>query len=386
MIRKFYDVAAAEAKTSAKFTFPAEDLSFEKNLGMIPEPEKEEEIIEEKEEVKVEVKAEVKEEKVVEEVKQPEKVVEEKSKSVDWKELAKNPETKKEIIAALELDEEAYGLSKEIKSDPFSHKLLTYRKQNGNLTPFIEAATKDWDKINHQQLIIDDLKKQYVQLSPDKAEKLAKADYNARFIYREDPNIDEDENKELAELMELKLESEAEKIRIARKKEQADFLDSVKPVDTKAESDRLAKEKADAYQKEKDAFREMFEANPETKKLFADKKLVVGSNGSSYSYPVNPEAIKEQALDSNKFYGKFWKEDENGKDIFNVALWSKVVAYSENPEAFENFLIEKALNKGETKIVDELESKTEQQSSKTEVKKKSLGKAVEAGQAFSFQD
>ena len=386
MIRKFYDVAAAEAKSNTKFSFPSESLSFETNLGNIPEAEVEEEVIEEKEEAKVEAKTEVKEEKVVEEVIESQKVDQEKPKIVDWKELAKNPETKKELLALLELDEEAYALSKEIKEDSFSKKLLTYRKQNGNLTPFIQAATTDWDKINDQQLIIEDLKKQYSKLSPEKAEKLAKADYNNRFIYKEDPSLDEAENAELSDLMSLKLESEAANIREARKKEQAEYLDSVKPVDTKAETERLAREREASHQKEFNAFKEMFEANPDTKKLFAEKKLTVGSNGSSYSYPVNPEVIKEQALDSNKFYGKFWKQEDGKEPTFNVSLWNKVVAYSENPEAFEKFLIEKALEKGETKIVEELENKTEQQSSKAEVKKKSLGKAVEAGQSFSFND
>ena len=160
MIRKFYD-AAVEEKAAAKFSFPAEKLSFETNLGMIPEDKPEEEVIEadEKEEKPIESKTEVKEDKVEEKI--IEKPIDEKAKPVDWKELAKNPETRKELLALLELDEEAYSLSKEIKEDSFSKKLLTYRKQNGNLTPFIQAATTDWDKVNDQQLIIEDLKKQY---------------------------------------------------------------------------------------------------------------------------------------------------------------------------------------------------------------------------------
>lgn len=380
MIRKFYDAGTAEAGAAATRYTIGEQFSGE-DLGIFTEekPVKEEK----EEEIKPEKKQEVKPEDVKEE-----KKVEEKTVIQDWRELIRNPEHQKEVYNLLGVDEKALSLSKELQNDEFVQKLVTYRKQNGNLTPFIEAATKDWDNAKHEDLVMQDLIKQYPENMPlAKRERLAKADFNERFIYKEDPNLDETENKELAELKELKLESEAEKIRAARKTEQQQFLDSIKPVDTKAETERLTNEKAEADLKELTAFKNMVEANPETTRLLADKTIVLGKNGSSHNYPVNPEVIREQTFDSNKFYGKFWKQENGKPPVFDVKLWTKVVAYSENPEAFENFLIEKASANGVGKFVEkELENATEKTSSKTEVKKESLGKAVEKGQPFNFND
>lgn len=384
MIRKFYDAAVAEAGGGADTKFHiGESFSFQ-DAPAVEETAEETEVdeTEERKEVVVEEKETVKEEKV------EEKKIEEKPvvQVPDWKELIKKPEHQKEVYSLIGIDEQALALANKLKADEFATKFFTYRDKNGNVAPFIEAATKDWDKVNHEQLILDDLKKQYSALSPEKAERLAKADFNSRFNYKDDPNLTEEENKEMADLMELKLESEAEKIRGARKTEQQQFLDSVKPVDTKAETERLAREKQEADLREFNAFKSMVEAHPDTMKLVADKKLILGGNGTAYNYTVNPDVIKEQTLDSNKFYGKFWKQEEGKDPVFNVQLWNKVVAYSENPSAFEEALIEHGRSLGVKKVVEEeLENATEKTSSKAEVKKESLAKAVEKAQPFTFE-
>lgn len=390
LIRKFYNADAAEAtgatekyKVGTSFSFQSpESQTFEEAGEKINGEEESDTIVkaEPREEEKVEEKVETKAEEKKEEVKIEETKTEKPPIISDWRDSLKNPENIKEALTLLGIDEDALNLSKELKQDEFVNKLVTYRKQNGNLTPFIEAATRDWDKVKHTDLIMENLKKDYSHLSPDKAERLAKVDFNERYIHKDDINLTEDENKEMADLKELKLESEAEKIRQARKAEQAKFLDSVKPVDTKSETERLAKERADAEQKELTAFRSMVEADPETVRLLAEKAIVVGQNGSSHKYTVNPDVIKEQTFDVNKFYGKFWEGNK-----FNVSLWNKVVAYSENPQAFENFLIEKSSTKAEGKLVEELENATETKSSKKEIKKESMGKAVEKGQPFKFE-
>lgn len=388
LIRKFYNPDAAEATSAAdnkfkvgnSFSFQEDETQTFEQAGEKIKEENDTIVKDERVGGGTDTKTEPKEEKKEEEKKTEEVKTEKPSIVSDWRDSLKNPENLKEAFTLLGLDEEAYNLSKELKQDQFVNKLVTYRKQNGNLTPFIEAATRDWDKVKHNDLIMEDLKKQYSHLSSEKAERLARVDFNERYIHKDDINLSEDENKEMADLKELKLESEAEKIRQARKAEQAQFLDSVKPVDTKAEAERLAKERADAEQKEFTAFKTMVEADPETVRLLAEKAIVVGQNGSSHKYTVNPDVIKEQTFDVNKFYGKFWEGNK-----FNIPLWNKVVAYSENPEAFEKFIFEKALNKGEGKIVEELENATEIKSSKSEVKKESLAKAIEKAQPFKFE-
>lgn len=383
MLRKFYDPAVAEDKAEPRVEFAGEislNEIFESQSQQFLD--KKEEVVEEKPAEKVEEKKEVIEEKKVEEVKKEEPVVEEKKSVIpDWKEFVKNPQYRKEVHSLLEIDEEALKLSKEVVQDEFVKKLVSYRKEHGNVTPFIEAATRDWDKVSPENLIIDDLKKQYSHLSSEKAEKLAKSDFNQRFVYKDDPNLSEEENRELAELTALKLESESQKILNIRKTEQKSFLDSVKPVDFNAMVEEKVKEKLGADAKEFEEFRRNVETSPFLTKLYSEKKLVFGDKENSFNYTVNPDTIKEQTLDTNKFYGLFWDGD-----TFNIEKWAKVVAYANDIDGMDKAKSNHYRSLGTEKIVEELESakeKTDQTT--TKVIKKSLAKSfAEEGQPITL--
>ena len=381
-VRKFYDAGAENGAANGKYELTGEEISLTTVFDSIAEKSNPENQVEEKTEPVVE-------EKKVEDTK-VETVIEKKEEPVvntpiaatpDWKEVLSKVD-KKELHNHLGIDEQLLNLTKEIAADDFAKKLLVYRKENGNLTPFIDAATKDWDKISHEQLILDDLKKQYSNIAPAKAEKLAKSDLNQRFSYKDDPLLSDEENREMAELMSLKLEAEAERIRITRKTEQQQFLDSVKPVDRTVETERLAREKQDADLKEFNAFRAMVENNPSFTKLSTDKQIVLGSKEKAFKYSVNPESIKEQTLDSQKFYGQFWQTEEGKNPQFNFDLWSKVSAYAQNPTAFEEALINHGMSVGEKKIVEgELVNAEPKKDQQSQIKKKSLAKTfAEEGQ------
>jgi len=384
MLRKFFDPQEGEAKAESRVQF-GEEISltdvFESQSQQFLD-KKEEEVAEEKvEEKKPEVIAEEKKE-VVEEKKEAPIVEETKAPVIpDWKEFVKNPQYRKEVHDLLEIDEASLNLSKEIAQDEFVKKLVTYRKEHGNVTPFIEAATRDWDKVSPEHLILDDLKKQYSHLSSEKAEKLAKSDFNQRFIYRDDPNLTEEENREMAELTGLKLESESAKILNTRKAEQKNFLDSVTPIDKSIAQSKEAKEKMDADLKEFEEFKQGIEVSPVTSKLFAEKKIVFGEKENSFNYTVDPAIIKEQTLDTNKFYGNFW---ENG--VFNQAKWNKVVAYTNYMTAVEEGLVNQGRSLGTKNVVEELENTKEQTDKSTKVVKKSLAKSFkEEGQEITLE-
>lgn len=295
----------------------------------------------------------------------------------DWRELVKK-QNPKDVFSLLEIDEDALKLSKELKEDEFIKKLVTYRKEHGNVTPFIEAATKDYDKLSHLDLLRDDLKKQYPTLSKEKFEVLAKNRIDKRFILGEDADPEE------VELASVDLEVEGERIRQLRKTEQQSFLDSVKPVDRTAEVSQAQKEKMDADLKEFEEFRQSIEASPITSKLFAEKKIVFGEKEKSFNYTVDPATIKDMTLDTTKFYGLFW---EDGK--FNQQKWNKVAAYAQNMAAIEESFVNHGMSMG-TKVImeDELEDakpKTDQ-SAKTQTKKSLAKTFADEGQAITLQE
>ena len=379
MFRKFFDPQEGESKAESKFEL-GEEISLQDvfNSQADPHPNDVEEKVEEKTEEKPEEKPVVVEEK--------KEVVEEKVEAPtpqDWKEIIKKQDLK-EVHSLLGIDEEALKLSKDLAQDEFVKKLVAYRQTNGNLTPFIEAATRDWDKVSQEQLIIDDLKKQYSALSSEKAEKLAKSDFNQRFTYKEDVSLSDEENQELAELTALRLESEGARIRNLRKTEQTQFLDSVKPVDRNAEIESVIAQRNAEAQKEVDEFKKSVDSDPFFAKLFAEKKLTFGDKENSFNQTVNPDTIKEQTLDTNKFFGLFW---DNGK--FNSAKWAKVAAYANDIDGIDNAKINHGRSLGTKQIVEgELENSKEKtdQSSKTPPKK-SLAKAfADEGQQITLQE
>lgn len=370
MIRKFYDVAASEptSQPEAKYELTFEPLSQDAVFDGFQEKEEVVEVVQEptketpQEPEKVEVVTPVIPE-VVEPAAQPIPIP-----TPDWRELVLKQD-QKEVFKVLNIDESQLALSKELAADEFVSKLLTYRKENGNLTPFIEAATKDWDKVSDIELLRDELKRQYPTLSNDKFEKLAKAEIDRRFLLGDD-SLDEE-----VELAAIRLETEGNKIRLARKEEQKKFLDSVKPVDRTAEQQRLVNERLAAEQQEFELWRNSIESNPATVRLMSDKKIVLGEKEKAFNYTVNPDTIKEKTLDTNKFYGQFW-DAENGKNVFNVDKWNRVAAYAENPSLFEQALINHGISLGTKEVVEkELVNQSPKSNQQPQTKAKSLAMA-----------
>lgn len=380
-IRKFYDPAATEVAATPRYEILREEISLEQAYTGFDDGKseiKKEEILEEKKEEPIVEKAIVEEKK--------EEVVDVSTPPVqDWREVIQKQDPK-EVYKVLNIDEEALARSKELAEDEFVSKLITYRKEHGNLTPFIEAATRDWDKVSPEQLIMDDLKKQYSHLSPEKAEKLAKSDYNSRFSYKENPELLDAENQEMAELVALKLESEVEKIRSARKEEQAKFLDSIKPIDRTAQQALIAEQQQEANRKEFELWKASIEANPAMVRLMTEKKITLGEKGKSFNYTVNPDSIKEKTLETPKFYNQFWATNESGQQVFNIDKWNRVAAYAENPIAFETALINHGMSIGTGKVVEELVNEAPKNNQQSQAKSKSLAKTfIEEGQEITLE-
>lgn len=298
----------------------------------------------------------------------------------DWRELVQKQD-RKEVYKFLDIDEKSLAISQELADDEFVAKLLTYRRENGNLTPFIEAATKDWNNVSHLELLRDDLKRQYPNLSNDKFEKLAKAEIDKRFI------LEEGADEEEVELANIRLETEAEKVRQKRKEEQKLFLDSVKPVDRTQAQQQAEQERILAEQKEFEKFKNLVDFNPSNIKLQSEKKIVLGEKENSFNYTVNPESIKEKTFDTNKFYNLFWG-NQNGTQTFDADRWNRVVAYAENPQTFEAALINHGISLGQKEIVDkELVNVPPKHNQQQPVSAKTLAKAfAEEGQPISYDE
>lgn len=380
MIRMFYSPDGEQsAPQEQKFELTNEPISFDELINSRQQED------ERQKEPVVEPEPNVQpEQPVVQPVPEIPQVIEQTKEAPpiepDWRELVQKQD-RKEVYKFLDIDEKSLAISQELADDEFVAKLLTYRRENGNLTPFIEAATKDWNNVSHLELLRDDLKRQYPNLSNDKFEKLAKAEIDKRFI------LEEGADEEEVELANIRLETEAEKVRQKRKEEQKLFLDSVKPVDRTQAQQQAEQERILAEQKEFEKFKNLVDFNPSNIKLQSEKKIVLGEKENSFNYTVNPESIKEKTFDTNKFYNLFWG-NQNGTQTFDADRWNRVVAYAENPQTFEAALINHGISLGQKEIVDkELVNVPPKHNQQQPVSAKTLAKAfAEEGQPISYDE
>ena len=188
----------------------------------------------------------------------------------------------------------------------------------------------------------------------------------------------------MAELTALKLENEGARIRTLRKTEQQQFLDSVKPVDFNAAVEAKLQEQMQGNQKEFEDFKKSVETSPFLSKIYTEKKLVFGDKENSFNYTVNPDTIKEQTLDTNKFYGLFW---DDGK--FNFSKWAKVVAYANDTDGIDNAKINHGRSLGTKQVVENELENVKKDTDKTPAlgAKKTFGRAVmEDSQPMSYDD
>ncbi len=118
---------------------------------------------------------------------------------IDWKEELKKANPK--------------DILKELGYDDFVAEFAEFRKNGGDAYKYLEAKAFDWETVNHQDLVLDELKLQYPHLADDKIEKLYQAKYK----------LSEYASEEDKEVGLIQLEADAELIRQKRIVEQKAF-------------------------------------------------------------------------------------------------------------------------------------------------------------------
>lgn len=377
-IRKFFD---ADAKESSGFVIEGAldpQVIFEQNNNIVTE-----EAEPEPSEAKIEDTGEVKSETIPEEVKtesekQPESEAEpvhqtatteikQEQNLPDWKELVLT--NKDEAYNLLGVKEDELALAKEVSEDEFLKKVIAYRKEHGNVTAFLEAAGKDWDKVSDLDLWKDEFRLKHLNLPKEKFDRLANIELRKRFGAIEDELADPDE-KEAASLF---LESEAAEIRNKRKAEQQSFLDKYQPKDTKAEQMQLAEKQEAERLKSVADYQASIDNLPSTKALLADKKIVIGVGKEAYNYEVNPATILDVVKNPSKLFGLL---GEAGKEDY--AKFKKLVAFAVDMDKYDAGLINHGRSLGTETVVEEDLSNKENpgaKTSSTQTKKESLGTA-----------
>ena len=251
----------------------------------------------------------------------------------DWKEQLKKSDPK-EIL-------------KELGYDEFVADFAEFRKNGGDAYKFLEAKAFDWNNVSHTDLVFDELKLQYPNLSDDKIEKL----YQAR--YKQTDFADDDDR----EVGLIQLEADAELVRQKRIQEQQQFripeVSRPQEVDNQvqyAEQERLL---AEQQQQVLQFFRE----HDATKSLLESKRVAIdlGDNGRFNFNIDKPENLMAVALDGEKWQRAISvnpQEADPAKLIPDVAKLQKIALVALNPN-YEKDLVNYGKSLGLKAIIEE---------------------------------
>jgi hypothetical protein len=247
----------------------------------------------------------------------------------DWKEVLGKVD-KTEVLKHLGLDDFEIGL-------------IDYRHKTGDVTPYLEAKSKDWDKVSDVEIMRHNLRSQYPQeleLSEDEYQALMEEEVDARFKLGDAYT---DSEKRLGS---VKLKTEAAKVRKALKEEQAKFAAPTRepakdqPAKTGPTNEEIAQ------------FHETINSNPATQSLLKDKRLVIGSEKSPYNYAVEPEKIIQLVKNPQQFWDLFVNEDKTP----NLPALFEVIAYAIDSKNFKKAQFDHGVTVGKDEVLDKLQN------------------------------
>jgi hypothetical protein len=253
---------------------------------------------------------------------------------VDWKEELKKANPK--------------DILKELGYDDFLAEFAEFRKNGGDAYKYLEAKAFDWETVNHQDLVLDELKLQYPHLTDDKIEKL----YQAKYKQSEYAS---DDDKEIGA---IQLEADAELIRQKRIAEQKTFQipDVMNSQEVNQFQERIAEQQKIENERVQQAL-QFFKEHEATKNLMDSKRVAIdlGDNGK-FNFTVDkPETLMAVALDSEKWQRAIAvnpQEADPSKLVPDVAKLQKIALVALNPN-YEKDLVNYGKSLGLKSIVEE---------------------------------
>lgn len=255
------------------------------------------------------------------------------------------PEVKQEIQPEVQPEVKS-EVKPEVKSEPPTYKFkddfikqaVEYYEKTGDLTPYLQAKTVDFQGMTDEEVMRRNLREQYPEVSEKAFDKLFKKEIIEKFKL-EDGEWDEDE----AELGRELLKAEAGKIRNK-------YIDWQKQF--QAPEPEVTKEQeaiAEAYKK----FEESVKTSEFTKQVLESKRIAIKTGDDEFNFEVNqPDALVEMTLNNDKFFAQF--ANDNGQ--LDYARWYKTAAYSQNPELFEKSLINYGKAIGRNEVTKEIKN------------------------------
>lgn len=204
--------------------------------------------------------------------------------------------------------------------DDFIKQAVEYYEKTGDLTPYLQAKTIDFDAMTDEEIMRRDLRESYPDVSEKAFEKLFKQQVIEKF--KLDPDQWDEDDTELGKEL---LRSEASKLR-------SKYLDWQKGFRApEPQPDNSAKEAEAQALKELQEFEQEVKTNALTKSLLESKRIAIKTGDGEFNYEVNnPNKLLDMTLDNNQFFAQFANPD--GQIDYNK--WYLTSAFSQDPEGF----------------------------------------------------
>lgn len=231
--------------------------------------------------------------------------------------------------------------------DEYLKGAIEYYKSTGNLTPYLEAHSVDYDKLSDKEIYAKELRGKYPSISDKAFEKLLDKDLANRFGFDDDEESYEGDD-EMSLAQEL-LKAEADRLRAELKEKQSKFAAPEK-VESEPESTEPteAELKAAAEQAEKQLM-----SNPFVKDFVKNDSLTVKYGGEEFNFePSDKEKMLDMTRDLNGFMQMFATGDENNPVDFEK--WFTVMAFAQDPDKFLKGVRTAAKAVGTQKVMDEI--------------------------------
>jgi hypothetical protein len=231
--------------------------------------------------------------------------------------------------------------------DDFIKKAVDYYDTYGNLTPFLEATSKDYDAMSD----VDLLKANFDKENSDLSEKARNRLFEKELEKYNLDSYDEDDT----EVGNALLKRDAGKLRKALKEEQQQFIQSIQPQGQGQQEQQPSPEELEAQQAES---RKIIQGG--ISGVVKNNLIKVEANGEGINYQIGDTTkVVDYALDSSKFLSTFAKDGQVDWD-----KWTKVVAFAENPTQFISELIKHGKSLGRKMMEAELKNVTPPTNSK----------------------
>lgn len=220
-----------------------------------------------------------------------------------WQEVLKQqqPET---VYKELGLDAEVVNLAKEIKDN---QKMIAFyqhwKSNNGDVSSYLRELSTDYTKMPPEEVMRHQLRQDYPKATDKQLEVL----FNKEVIQAY--NLDSLDESEL-ETGRLLLEAKAERYRESLMQNQQQYL-FPKPPEPSQPSANPYEEAEKVKQQETEAFKSYIDNDQYTKSIFAAKQYVVGEGDDAFKFPIDPQKVRDNLVDADKWASKLFTEKQN---------------------------------------------------------------------------